>query len=360
MRCWQRTSPGAAALLHVPVYRGRNGHPIWFSRDLIAEFLALAEPVPRATWCARTRRYRIRGRGRRGRPGRYRRSRGVPRAHGGRADEGARRHGVQIRRSRRGPAVIAGIVVPYINTGSYGERLRGSLERSPGAARGIPRARALQPVQRSGIFGGRRGDPRRPIHRPGAGCVRGHACGAAQPVVAAGGRFAIASIRLDGASINLTKSGPAAEWGRWNFASLVNRSVMSRTPSMHVRNGRIHFKFGDKKSVFYLTETDLDISPPGARGRRRVYCSAKPARTDRSGARPGRFTLRGRWFVAPERVDLNLEIDRDAAGRDARRCCAARPAACTGRSPRGCTWPGRSTRSASRAGSRSKMCTAGT
>lgn len=31
------------ALLHVPVYRGRNGHPIWFSRDLIAEFLALAE-----------------------------------------------------------------------------------------------------------------------------------------------------------------------------------------------------------------------------------------------------------------------------------------------------------------------------
>jgi len=29
------------ALLRVPRYRGRNGHPIWFSRDLIAEFLAL-------------------------------------------------------------------------------------------------------------------------------------------------------------------------------------------------------------------------------------------------------------------------------------------------------------------------------
>ena len=32
-----------------------------------------------------------------------------------------------------------------------------------------------------------------------------------------GGRFVIASIRLDGASITLTKSGPASEWGRWNF-----------------------------------------------------------------------------------------------------------------------------------------------
>ena len=31
------------ALLRVPVYRGRNGHPIWFSRGLIREFLALAE-----------------------------------------------------------------------------------------------------------------------------------------------------------------------------------------------------------------------------------------------------------------------------------------------------------------------------
>ncbi len=82
----------------------------------------------------------------------------------------------------------------------------------------------------------------------------------------AGGRFVVASIKLDGASVNLAKSGPAAEWGRWNFASLVNRSVMSRAPSLHVRNGRIHFKFGDEKSVFYLTETDLDISPPGAAG----------------------------------------------------------------------------------------------
>ena len=35
-------SPAAAAgLLRVPRYQGRRGHPIWFSRDLAAEFLAL-------------------------------------------------------------------------------------------------------------------------------------------------------------------------------------------------------------------------------------------------------------------------------------------------------------------------------
>ena len=32
-----------ATLLRVPRYHGRRGHPIWFSRELIPEFLALPE-----------------------------------------------------------------------------------------------------------------------------------------------------------------------------------------------------------------------------------------------------------------------------------------------------------------------------
>ena len=32
-----------AALVRVPQYRGRRGHPIWFSRDIIPEFLALPQ-----------------------------------------------------------------------------------------------------------------------------------------------------------------------------------------------------------------------------------------------------------------------------------------------------------------------------
>ncbi len=211
--------------------------------------------------------------------------------------------------------VAAGIVVPYIDTGSYGERLRGSLERSLGR-----RVEFRGPVRFS-LFSGPgfsvddvviHEDPsigQEPIAymdnmtvRPGLWSL-------------AGGRFVIASISLDGASINLSKSGPASEWGRWNFASLIDRSVMRRAPSLHVRNSRIHFKFGDEKSVFYLTETDLDISPPGsAGGGWSLDCSAKPARSDRTAQGLGEFRLRGRWYVAPERVDLNLEIERTLLG----------------------------------------------
>ena len=130
-----------------------------------------------------------------------------------------------------------------------------------------------------------------------------------------GGKFVIASIRLEDASINLTKSGPASEWGRWNFASFVNPSVIRTAPAIHVRNSRIHFKFGDTKSVFYLTETDLDISPAGSLGRDwRIVCSAKPARTDRPQQGLGSFTLKGRWYGELERVNLDLLVDRAGLG----------------------------------------------
>jgi hypothetical protein len=129
-----------------------------------------------------------------------------------------------------------------------------------------------------------------------------------------GGKFVIASIRLDGASINLTKSGPASEWGRWNFSSIVNPSVIRTAPAIHVRDSRIHFKFGDTKSVFYLTETDLDVSPSGSSGNWKIGCSAKPARADRPAQGLGSFTLQGRWYADPGRVDLDMEVDRAALG----------------------------------------------
>jgi len=126
-----------------------------------------------------------------------------------------------------------------------------------------------------------------------------------------GGRFVISSIRLEGATINLTKSGAPSDAGRWNFMSFVNPSVMSAAPAVHVRGGRINFNFGDAKSVFYLTETDFDLSPPGSLDKGwSVSCSARPARTDRPAQGLGSFTLKGRWFVSPERVDLDLALDR--------------------------------------------------
>jgi hypothetical protein len=128
-----------------------------------------------------------------------------------------------------------------------------------------------------------------------------------------GGRFVISSIRLDEASINLTKSGPAEEWGRWNFASFINPGVIQTAPAIHVRNSRIHFKFGDTKNVFYLTETDLDLSPT-VTGDWKIACSGRPARSDRPAQGFGSFTAKGRWYRDVNRVDLDFQVDHTNLG----------------------------------------------
>jgi hypothetical protein len=206
--------------------------------------------------------------------------------------------------------LIAGLAAPYVNAGQYGERLRGSLQRALGR-----RVEFRDKVRFSLFEGGFTVDNVVIDEDPSIGLepfaqmdsitVRP----AIWPLLT--GRFEIASIRLEGAIVNLAKSGPAAEWGRWNFASMINRSVMRATPALHVRNGRINFKFGNQKTVFYLLDTDLDISPPSSPGRGWLLdCSAKGARTDRPAQGLAAFTLRGRWYIDPERVDLNLELDR--------------------------------------------------
>ncbi len=212
--------------------------------------------------------------------------------------------------------VVAGLTVPQISADKYGNQLKWSLQRALG-----------REVQINGkvsftLFGGPglsaediliKEDPSigiEPMAYVGTMVVRPSLWGLLR------GRFVIASVRLeDDVSINLAKTGQGSEFGRWNFASFVNPSVMSAAPAIHVRNGRIHFKFGDTKSVFYLTETDLDISPPRTRsGGWKVYCSGKPARTDRPAQGLGSFTISGRWYVAPESVDLDLELERTGLG----------------------------------------------
>jgi hypothetical protein len=212
--------------------------------------------------------------------------------------------------------LVVGFGAPYLSAEKYAGRLRQSLTRALGRE-----VEFLQPV-RFNLFKG-----------PGLSVGEGRSAVAvvihedpsigSEPIAYVeamevrpsiwsllGGRFVVASIRLEGATINLTKSGAPSEAGRWNFLSFVNRSVMSAAPAIHVRDGRINVNFGDTKSVFYLTETDFDLSPPGSLGKGwSVSCSAKPARTDRSAQGLGSFTLKGRWFVSPERVDLDLVLD---------------------------------------------------
>jgi hypothetical protein len=218
--------------------------------------------------------------------------------------------------------LAAGVAAPYLNADRYGERLRAALERALGGNRQVE----IGGVHFNLFKGPGFSVDSVTIHEdPAIG---------AEPVVyilrdsggslevapslwsLLGGRFVVSSIRLEGASINLSKSGPASEPGRWNFASFVDRSVMSAAPAIHVRNSRINFKFGDTKSVFYLNEADIDIAPPSPGGSAwSVSGSAQPARTDRPEKGLALFTLRGRWYLAPERVDLDLVLDRAGLGQ---------------------------------------------
>src|SRR5690242_11134119 len=194
--------------------------------------------------------------------------------------------------------LAAGLIAPFLTADQFGKRLQASLESALGR-------RVTMGKVRYNLFTGPGfsvsdvtiyedpaigAEPIAYIQDPGSlqvvpsvwALLRGH--------------FEMASIRLDGASLNLSKSGPASEWGRWNFAALVNRSVMRTIPAIHVRNGRINFKFGDTKSVFYLMDTDLDISPPGSLGGGwKVSCEAKAARADRPALGLGGFALSGNW-----------------------------------------------------------------
>jgi hypothetical protein len=214
--------------------------------------------------------------------------------------------------------LVAGLIAPYMAADQYGKRLQSSLETALGRRVQIGKVRYNLftgpgfSVTDVTIFE----DPS--IGAEPIAYIQGP--GNSLEVVPSlwallARRFEIASIRLDGASINLSKSGAASEPGRWNFAALVNRSVMREVPAIHVRNSRINFKFGDTKSVFYLMDTDLDIAPPGSLGGGwNVSCEAQAARTDRPAQGLGGFTLRGKWYVAPERVDLNLQLDRAPLG----------------------------------------------
>jgi hypothetical protein len=211
--------------------------------------------------------------------------------------------------------LVAGLAAPAITADQYARRLQASLERSLG------RRVELQDVHFSLFKGPGFSIGRVVIHEdPSIGIepvayIEDPGSMVVAPSIWSllGGRFTIASISLNEASINLTKTGPAAEWGRWNFASLVSPSVMRTAPAIHVRNGRIHFKFGDTKSVFYLTETDLDLSPTSG-GDWKISLEGQPARTDRPMQGLGSLRLRGRWYASPGRADMDLAIERTNLG----------------------------------------------
>ncbi|MFN7923582.1 MAG: AsmA family protein [Bryobacteraceae bacterium] len=122
------------------------------------------------------------------------------------------------------------------------------------------------------------------------------------------GHIRVSGIRLLNPSVNLTRQ---ADTG-WNVQSLLTKAVERRTgesaplPSIEISGGRLNFKTGETKSVFYLAEPELLVEPDNTDpDRLGIRIEGEPARTDRSARGLGRLSGRGS-------VKLNRDSGKDA------------------------------------------------
>jgi hypothetical protein len=125
------------------------------------------------------------------------------------------------------------------------------------------------------------------------------------------GHLEFASLRMDNAQINLTRSEPQPGQYRWNVERLMRPSIIAAFPTILIRNSRINFKTGDIKSTVYLLDCDLDITPPtSSTDGWHIRFEGKPARTDRVARGSGIFTAKGSWNPTSNKLDLDLQLDR--------------------------------------------------
>lgn len=121
------------------------------------------------------------------------------------------------------------------------------------------------------------------------------------------------SLRLADASINLVKTAA----GPWNFQYLLSSAPASAgtMPAIKMRGGRVNFKFGETKSVFYFSDADFDVAP-SADGSVELRFVGAPSRSDRSAQDFGNFFVRGVWSA--KNVDMRVELEKSALEEVAR------------------------------------------
>ena len=111
------------------------------------------------------------------------------------------------------------------------------------------------------------------------------------------GQIRFSSLRLLDPSLNLVKRAD----GTWNVVALVtrltapSRSPLSFFPAFEVSDGRLDFKFGNRKTTLYIADSDLTIYPEHS-GKIYIEFSGSPARTDRAGTEFGHVRGSLDWF----------------------------------------------------------------
>jgi uncharacterized protein involved in outer membrane biogenesis len=128
------------------------------------------------------------------------------------------------------------------------------------------------------------------------------------------GKLRIGSVTLEDASLNLTRIDNEVNGVRWNFALLATKKATSSSsdfPAIHMSGARVNFKFGDTKSIFYLHDTYVDLSPSAIRnGSLKIRVSGQPARTDRVSRGFGSFVAEGQWNSADHSLELNAKLEK--------------------------------------------------
>ena len=128
------------------------------------------------------------------------------------------------------------------------------------------------------------------------------------------GKLAFSTLRLVEPDVNLVKTAA----GGWNIAPLLNQQPSARPghkhslPDIEISDGRLNFKFGDTKSVFYVYNADVEIYPDRS-GDVVIRFSGEPARTDRGAQGFGKLSARGllRSTVNGEdQLNLGLRLEK--------------------------------------------------
>jgi len=142
------------------------------------------------------------------------------------------------------------------------------------------------------------------------------------------GKLAFSKLKLVEPSVNLVKT----DAGPWNIQAFFPRATSSvsgsasgpgaagmvadlaSVPDIEISDGRINFKFGMVKSVFYISNADVSIYPKSDDSVI-VDFSGEPARTDTGAQGFGRFSAKGlvhRPESGPDQVDMALHLERSA------------------------------------------------
>jgi hypothetical protein len=133
------------------------------------------------------------------------------------------------------------------------------------------------------------------------------------------GQIQFAELRLEGAdgiepTLNLVKRAD----GTWNIVELVRllgrgRGHWTFLPALEIADARLNFKFGQRKSLFYVDDADVAAYPESS-GKVRIRFSGTPSRVDRSGHGFSSFEGEANWYLRPSpakpnqlEADVNLE-----------------------------------------------------